>query len=182
MDLPEKAQRPKDQSYFRFLWPSLVYFVSCTDGWLWAADFVLTDRETEREREGQRARERTDYDSNWRRNNPWKWGHIDPDLPLSGRVSNIFSVFLTRCAFMWNGPVFPSFPSSFSLLFCTFQTPGPHSIPRSISKVSCRMGGLPRGFPFICSLPVSFPRLREMGGLLKIKTARMLSGGIWIDG
>ena len=66
----------------------------------------------------------------------------------------------------------------YSLLFCKFQTPGPHSIPRSISKVSRRMGGLPRGFPFICSWPVSFPRLREMGGLLKIKTAQMLSGGI----
>lgn len=56
MDPLEKTQRPKVQSYFRFLWPGLISFISCIDGWLWAANFVLTgrDRETQRETEANR--------------------------------------------------------------------------------------------------------------------------------
>ena len=59
-------------------------FISCIDGWLWAANFVLTGRDRETQRETEANRERTDYDSNsgevtLNRTNP---GHNYPDLPL----------------------------------------------------------------------------------------------------
>lgn len=84
MDPLEKTQRPKVRSYFRFLWPGLISFISCIDGWLWAANFVLTGRDRETQRETEANRERTDYDSNsgevtLNRTNP---GHNYPDLPL----------------------------------------------------------------------------------------------------